>query len=166
VTRRRLLATLLLLCGACTAGSNTRRRTAPDFTLPSLDGKMVTLAQFRGRPIVLNFWATWCAPCNVETPWLVQLDAAYRSKGVEFIGVSLDDAGEQQRVADFVRKYRVPYSILLGTPSVADAYGGVRLMPQTFFIAADGTIVRSTIGITNNADLEAAVRNIVTVSRP
>ena len=69
-------------------------------------------------------------------------------------------------MADFVRKYRVPYSILLGTPSVADAYGGVRLMPQTFFIAADGTIVRSTIGITNNADLEAAVRNIVTVSRP
>lgn len=155
------VAAIALLLSACAPSSAGAPRSAPGFALPSLDGRTVTLREFRGRPVVLNFWATWCAPCRIETPWLVALEAKYRAKGVQFLGISLDDAGARGDVRNFAAKFGVVYPVLLGNPSVADAYGGVRMMPQTFFIGADGTIASSTIGVTSAADFEAAVRRLL-----
>ena len=162
MTRRSALAALTVLGAGCAASSARGRmpQEAPDFELPSLGGGRVRLSRFRGRPVVLNFWATWCAPCRIETPWLVGLYAAYRARRVEFLGVSLDEPGERRAVVDFATSMGVTYPVLLGTRSVADAYGGVRLMPQTFFISGAGAIAYSTIGITTRDDIEAAIRRV------
>jgi peroxiredoxin len=108
--------------------------SAPDFELRSLDGRMMQLSNLRGKPVLLNFWATYCAPCRLEMPWLAELDQQYRPRGVEIVGVSLDDPGAEQAVSKFIAERGVHYPILIGNSSVADIYGGVRFMPQSFFI--------------------------------
>ena len=170
--RRQILAVTavvaaLLLYGAvrwshhpAAAGAAGAPRPAPDFTLQSLDGRTVRLSDFRGKAVVLNFWATWCAPCRVEMPWLVELSRRYRAQGVEVVGVSLDDPGQEQEVAKFARERNVDYTILLGSNAVGDAYGGARFLPQTFFIDRDGRIVKSTVGITTESDLEKNIREL------
>lgn len=110
--------------------------------------------------MLLNFWASWCAPCRIETPWLVELYRTYRARGVEFLGISLAD--DRQRAADFAKRNGITYPVLFGTSDVADAYGGVRLMPQTFFISSRGTIAASIIGITGKDDIEARIRALLT----
>src|SRR5271170_8469851 len=72
---------------------------APDFTLQSLDGKTIRLSDFRGKPVVLNFWATWCEPCKIEMPWFVELQKQYAAGGLQFIGVAMDDASEKDIAA-------------------------------------------------------------------
>ena len=134
---------------------------APDFNLRSLDGGMMRLSELRGRPVLLNFWATWCAPCRVEMPWLVAFDQQYRAQDVQIIGVSLDDAGAEHQVATFARDKGVKYPVLLGDSTVANAYGGVRFMPQSFFIDRDGRIKKTTIGLTSKKDLEDLVKALV-----
>jgi cytochrome c biogenesis protein CcmG/thiol:disulfide interchange protein DsbE len=134
---------------------------APDFELRSLDGHRVTLSELRGRPVLLNFWATWCAPCRVEMPWLVQFDQQYRSHGVQIIGVSLDDSGAERDVAVFANDKGVKYNVLFGNSSVADAYGGVRFMPQSFFIDREGKITKTSIGLTSRKDLENGIKALL-----
>src|SRR5579864_140810 len=87
---------------------------APDFELRSLDGQSVRLSSMRGKPVLLNFWATWCAPCRVEMPWLVQLDQQCQAQGVQIVGVSLDDEGSEKDVATFAKDKGVKYHVLLG----------------------------------------------------
>lgn len=108
--------------------------------------------------MLVNFWASWCAPCRIETPWLVTLYRTYRARDVEFLGVSLDD--DQKHTVDFATRMGIRYPVLFGTRDVANAYGGVRLMPETFFISRGGTVVKSTIGITSKEDLENTIRYI------
>jgi len=134
---------------------------APDFELHSLDGRTMKLSDFRGHPVILNFWATWCAPCRVETPWLVELDRRYRAKGVQILGVSLDDVGSEQAVATFTKEQGMQYDVLLGNSSVADAYGGVRFMPQSYFIDRDGEIKKTTVGMTDKEELENNVKELL-----
>src|SRR5579859_1473272 len=134
---------------------------ASDFELHSLGGGTVKLSSLRERPVLLNFWATWCVPCRVEMPWLVALDQQYRAQGVQIIGVSLDDAGGEHQVATFARDKGVKYPVLLGDSTVANAYGGVRFMPQNFFIDRDGRIKKTTIGLTSKEDLEDSVKALV-----
>ena len=160
MTRRTALGACIILVAGCAAPPRHEpaANLAPDFALPSLEGPTRHLSDFRGRPVLLNFWASWCAPCRIETPWLVELYATYRARGVEFLGVSLAD--DRQRVADFATSNGINYPVLFGTSDVADAFGGVRLMPQTFFISRGGSIVNSTVGITSKADIDAAIRRL------
>jgi len=143
-------------------GANSAaQRIAPDFELKTLAGRKVKLSDFRGKVVVLNFWATYCGPCRVEMPWLVDLSKQYRSRGLEVIGVSMDDEGEQKQVTDFVREIGVPYPILLGNHTVGDAYGGAHLLPQTFFIDRDGTIAESAIGMKTKKEFDRIVRELL-----
>lgn len=135
--------------------------SAPDFELRSLDGRTARLSNLRGKPVLLNFWATWCAPCRVETPWLMELDQQYRPQGVQIIGVSLDDPDAEQDVAKFIAQVGVPYTILIGDSSVADTYGGVRFMPQSFLIDRDGKITKTSLGLTDKHDLEEGLRTLL-----
>jgi len=134
---------------------------APDSELHSLDGRAVRLSDLRGKPVLLNFWATWCAPCRIEMPWLVELDEKYRALGLQIVGVSMDDASATQQVAAFVRERSVRYEILLGNSATADAYGGVRFMPQSFFLDSEGTITGATIGLTTKKDLEDGAETLL-----
>jgi len=155
------LAAALSMAGAAPAPKEeSPDRVAPDFRLESLDGSTVRLSDLRGKAVLLSFWAPWCAPCRVEIPWLVELDKKYRSQGLEIVGVALD-ATSKAEVAKYAKELHIGYTVLLGTPAVADAYGGVELLPQTVFISRQGTIVKSSSGAGDRAGLERDVQRLV-----
>ncbi|HLJ90266.1 MAG TPA: TlpA disulfide reductase family protein [Candidatus Angelobacter sp.] len=141
--------------------ASSEKKPAPDFVLKSLDGPMLRLSDFRGKAVLVNFWATWCTPCKVEMPWLVELYRQYHAAGLEILGVSLDDAGEEARIAEFVKKHKVNYPILIGNDAVAGFYGGVRYLPQTFFIDRQGNIVRSSLGFRSKEDFDGSIKQLL-----
>src|SRR5437870_6123278 len=142
---------------ASSVGNDGTLEPGPDFELKSLDGRTVKLSDFHGKVVVLNFWATWCAPCRVETPWLVDLYRQYKEQGLEVVGVSMDD-GDQEQVADFVKEMGINYTVLMGSHAVGDAYGGLRFLPQTFFIGRDGKIIKHSFGTRSKSDVEDAIK--------
>jgi thiol-disulfide isomerase/thioredoxin len=121
-------------------------KSAPDFTLESLDGKNVSLSSFRGQVILLNFWATWCGPCKIEMPWFVELQKEYGPQGLQIVGVAMDDASKQE-IAKFAKDMNVNYTILIGKEAVGQLYGGVDVLPTTFFIDRDGKIISREFGL-------------------
>jgi peroxiredoxin len=121
-------------------------KPAPDFTLVSLDGKTVTLSDYRGQAVLLNFWATWCGPCKIEMPWFVELQKEYGPQGLQIVGVAMDDASKDE-IQKFVKEMGVNYTILLGKEAVGQQYGGVDVLPTTFFIDRDGKIVSREFGL-------------------
>ena len=135
----------------------TKSSPAPDFTLESLDGKSMRLSDLRGKAVLLNFWATWCGPCKIETPWLVELQNQYGSQGLQVIGVAMDDSGKED-IAKFAKDMGVNYPVLLGKEAVGDAYGGVPALPETFFIGRDGKIVDKIIGLKGKAEIEDSIK--------
>ena len=136
---------------------------APDFTLQSLDGKTVRLSDFRGKPVVLNFWATWCGPCKIEMPWFVDLQKQYGPAGLQFLGVAMDDASTKD-IAEFAESMKVNYPILIGKESVGDAYGGVQFLPETFYIDRNGKVVDKAFGLKGRGEIEDAIKKILAPS--
>jgi len=129
---------------------------APDFALAALDGRTVRLSDFRGKGVVLNFWATWCGPCKIEMPWLTELQQQYAAQGLVVIGVAMDD--EPDKVARFVKDVGADYTILMGKESVGDAYGGVQFLPGTFYIDREGRIVERVFGLVSRSEIEENAR--------
>jgi cytochrome c-type biogenesis protein len=132
-------------------------KDAPDFTLESIDGKKVRLSDLRGKAVLLNFWATWCVPCKVEMPWLVELQGKYGPQGLQIVGVAMEDSAKED-IAKFAKDMGVNYPVLLGKEAVGDEYGGVPALPESFFISRDGKIVDRIIGLEGKADIEEAVK--------
>ena len=130
---------------------------APDFSLQALDGKTMRLSDFRGKAVLLNFWATWCSPCKIEMPWFIDLQKEYGSQGLQIVGVAMDDASKED-IAKFAKDMGVNYPILLGKEAVGDEYGGVPALPESFLIARDGRIVDRIIGLKGKAEIEDAVK--------
>jgi len=136
--------------------------SAPDFELPSAGGGMIRLASYRGHPVLVNFWATWCGPCRVEIPWLVEIDLRDRGRGLRIVGVNMDDPGTDRRlVSAFAKERSVAYPVLFGTQQMADTFGGVVLMPESFFVDAGGVIVDRIDGVTTRADLAQRVKRLL-----
>lgn len=143
--------------GAPGAVGAMRGQTAPDFELNSLDGKKVHLADYRGKAVLLNFWATWCEPCKIEMPWFVQLEKQYGPEGLQVIGVAMDDTSEPE-IAQFAKEMGVNYPVLLGKESVGDAYGGIIHLPTTFYIDRNGKIVERIEGLHSRHDMESNIK--------
>ena len=138
---------------------------APDFTLESLDGKKVSLSEFKGKAVLVNFWATWCGPCKIETPWLVELQNEYGSQGLQIVGVAMDDSGKDE-IARFAKDMGMNYPVLLGKEAVGEAYGGVPALPESFFVGRDGKIVDKIMGIEGKADIETAIKKALSTPAP
>lgn len=117
--------------------SSDGRKLAPDFTLTDANGASVKLSDYRGKVVLLNFWATWCGPCGVEIPWFIQFEQQFKSKGFEVVGVSMDEDGWSV-VKPYVAEHNMNYRVLLGNDSVSQLYGGVDSLPTTFIIGRDG----------------------------
>jgi len=130
---------------------------APNFTLESLDGKNMSLSDLRGKAVLLNFWATWCGPCKIETPWLVELQKQYGSQGLQVVGIAMDDSGKDD-IEKFAKDMGVNYPVLLGKEAVGDAYGGVPALPESFFIGRNGKIVERIIGLKGRGEIEDAIK--------
>ena len=152
--------------GAMKLVGNVHGVAAPDFTLISLDGGKVSLSDYRGKAVLLNFWATWCPPCKVEMPWFENLQTQYAKDGLVVLGVAMDDS-EPATIAKFASTLGVNYPVLLGTDKVSDDYGDVQYLPTTFYIGRDGTIVDKMTGLLDRKDIEEAVKKALgTTSRP
>ncbi len=131
---------------------------APDFTLKSLpDGKEVRLSSLRGKAVVVNFWATWCEPCKIEMPSLVDLQKKYGPQGLQIVGVAMDDA-EDKEITGFARKMGVNYIVLKGTEKVGDLYGGIDRLPLTYYLDRSGKVVDETVGLAGESVIEDAIK--------
>ncbi len=135
-------------------------RVAPKFTLVTLEGKKVSLADYKGRPVLVNFWATWCAPCKLEMPWFEEFRKEYAAQGFEILGIAEDDASKDE-IAKAVKRIGVSYPILLTDGKVAPAYGGVDYLPMSFYVDRDGVIQQEASGLASKDETEANIKRLV-----
>lgn len=134
--------------------------TAPDFVLKDLDGKTVRLSDYRGKAVVINFWATWCPPCRHEIPWFVDLQKQYGPHGLQIIGVSMDETGPAA-VKKFADAMGVNYKVVMGDATVARSYGRVRVLPTTIYIDRAGNIVSTVPGLISKQEIEGIIQRLL-----
>jgi len=164
-------AALLLGCVGCSdlpssvrAASELKpekeRHVAPDFELKDGDGKLVHLSDYKGKVVVLDFWATWCGPCRIEIPWFTELERNHKDKGFEVLGVSMDDEGWDV-VKPFLAETGVNYRVVMGNDATAQAYGGVDALPTTFLIDREGKIAAVHLGLVSKKDIVDGVEQLL-----
>jgi thiol-disulfide isomerase/thioredoxin len=141
----------------------------PDITFKNLDGKDVTLEGFKGKVVVVNFWATWCEPCRTEIPWMIEFQTKYADKGFTLLGVAMDDEGKSV-VEPYVQKTQfdvdgrsmtMNYPIVLGNDDLAAKFGGLIGLPTTIVITRDGKIHKRFIGIVSHDELEKEIKALL-----
>ena len=140
--------------------STTGDKPAPAFTLQDLNGKNVSLADLRGKVVILDFWATWCPPCVLEIPHFIELYEQYKDKGFAMVGISLDRAGISV-VKSFVQKYQINYPILMTDGKVDKVFGGIPGIPTTFVIDSVGNIRQKYVGYRDKAVFETDIKTLL-----
>ncbi len=140
---------------------NLRGKKAPNFSLKGLEGKKVSLADYKGKAVLINFWATWCAPCKVEMPWFVELQKQYRDQGFEILGVNEDDAKNRAAVSKFSQKTGLNYPVLFGDDAISKSYGGVEFLPTSYYVGKNGKIVEETAGLASRNEIEANIKKAI-----
>lgn len=118
---------------------------APDFTLQTITGEEVSLSDYRGKIVFINFWATWCGPCRTEIPAFVELQDEYGTDNLVILGISVDQ-GDRSVVTKFAKEYNINYEILYANGEVVGKYGGIRSIPTTFIVDRDGFIRDGRVG--------------------
>jgi peroxiredoxin len=123
------------------------QRANLDFVLKGVDGQDVRLADFRGKPLLVNFWATWCGPCKAEVPWFVEFAEKYKAQGFKVVGVSVDDPPED--IKTFAAQFKINYTLLVGRDrqDIAKAYDAEQVIPVSWLIRSDGTVQTKVTGI-------------------
>ena len=144
----------------CSRFRNQRRShsadsLAPDFQLPDVNGGQLRLSTYRGKIVLLDFWATWCDPCREEIPQFVDLQNKYRGDGLQIIGVSMDDS--PQPVREFYAHFKMNYPVAIGNAKIGDLYGGILGLPVALVIDRDGRVYARHIGAIDVAVLEKEI---------
>jgi peroxiredoxin len=134
-----------------------RGKQAPAFTLKTVDGKTVSLADYKGKVVLVNFWATWCGPCKLEMPWLIDLQKKYAAHGFTVLGVSEDD-DPAKTVGDFAAKVGVNYPVLMASDAMSKAYGGIEYLPISYYIGRDGKIIAEVGGLISKDEIDANIQ--------
>lgn len=132
---------------------------APEFQLKDLAGKPLSLSSFRGKVMLLNFWATWCGPCRAEIPGLIQLQAKYADR-LQIVGLSTDE-GSAENVKHYVERMRINYPVAIATPEVAQKYGGILALPTSFLLDTQGRVVQKHIGLWDQSYFEMEIRALL-----
>ncbi|MFZ1085157.1 MAG: TlpA disulfide reductase family protein [Terracidiphilus sp.] len=142
-------------------------KPAPAFTLEDLNGGKHSLADYKGKAVLINFWATWCAPCKIETPWLIELRNQYAAQGFEVLGISADDLDrsdpfklreDKRQIARFVQQEKIDYPVLIDADSISQPYGGLDSLPTSFYVDRNGVVVAAQLGLTSKDEIEANIK--------
>jgi peroxiredoxin len=134
--------------------------TAASWELKDVDGKTVKLSDFKGKVVILDFWATWCPPCRAEIPSFVELQDKYKDKGLQIIGISVDQDGAKV-LKPFIEQNKINYPIILADEKVQSDYGGIEGIPTTFIIDKEGKISAKHVGLTQKAEFEKEIEPLL-----
>ena len=145
------------------AVDTSQLQPAPAWALVNLEGKPISSESLKGKVVIVDFWATWCGPCRASIPHLMELQTAYKSKGFEVVGVSLDQQGPAV-VQSFVTQHEIPYTIAMGNAKIVNDFGGIRGIPTAFIISQDGKIYRKIVGLVPREEYEKDVKALLGVS--
>lgn len=160
-----------LLLGGCSSASVdepleidikplAERQAAPKFELKDSTGATATLAEYKDKVLLFNFWATWCVPCRAEIPWFQEFDKKYKDQGFAALGVSLDEEG-WAIVKPYLEERKVTYRIVLGDEMVSNLYGGIAALPTTFLIDREGKIAAIHTGLVSKATYQKEIENLL-----
>jgi len=138
----------------------SKRKPAPNFSLKDLNGNTARLSDYKGKVVLLNFWATWCGPCKLEIPWFVEFEQNYKDRGFAVLGVAMDDEG-WEAVKPYLTARKVNYRVVMGNDSIAELYGGVDSLPTTFVIDRDGRIASIHVGLVSRRDYEGEIKQLL-----
>jgi peroxiredoxin len=141
-------------------------RPAPDFALRDLAGRRVRLADYRGKAVLLNFWATWCTPCQAEMPWFIDLERRYERQGFTILGIDKDYPEDLAKVPGFVKKMSLNYPVLYGDAATYNAYGCCDYLPMSYYIDRKGVIRVATIGLSERDEVEANIQRLLGGTSP
>ncbi|HEY2168151.1 MAG TPA: TlpA disulfide reductase family protein [Candidatus Angelobacter sp.] len=133
---------------------------APDFNLPDSNGAPIKLSAYKGKVVLLDFWATWCTGCKVEIPWYVEFQNKYREEGLTAIGVSMDDDGWKS-VKPFLEEHKLNYPVVIANQDLVNRYGGLPSLPMTLLIDRNGKIVESHAGMVDKDAFENKIKALL-----
>lgn len=136
------------------------RQTAPTFSLKDANGATVTPAEYKGKVVLLNFWATWCVPCKAEIPWFQEFEAKFKNRGFAVLGVSLDEEGWDV-VKPYVAERKIAYRMVIGSEEVSSIYGGIDSLPTTFIIDKEGKIAAVHTGLVSKATYQKEIEDLL-----
>jgi peroxiredoxin len=128
---------------------------APDFTVKDSAGADLRLSNYKGKVVLLNFWATYCVPCRTEIPWFIEFDKTYRDKGFAVVGISMDE--DWDAVRPYLAEKKINYRIGLGGEETAKLYGGLDALPETFLIDREGRVAAHHVGLAPKAEVEKEI---------
>jgi peroxiredoxin len=150
---------------AATVKPDKDRKPAPDFALKDANGKTVRLSDYKGKVVLLDFFATWCGPCKIEIPWFTEMERKNKDRGFAVLGVSMDDEGWEV-VKPFLADLGVNYRVVIGNDATAGMYGGVDALPTTFIIDREGRIAAVHVGLASRKDFEDAIEHLLQDNPP
>ncbi|HTM11373.1 MAG TPA: TlpA disulfide reductase family protein [Bryobacteraceae bacterium] len=155
-------AALALLLASCSRPSSSptsdlksqaERKAAPNFSLKDADGNAVNLADYRGKVVLVNFWATWCGPCEAEIPWFIEFEKKYKDQGFAVLGVSMDDDGWKS-VRPYIASHKINYRIMIGSEVVSQQFGEIESLPTSFVLDREGRIAANHVGLVDKVDYQ------------
>src|SRR6266436_529390 len=155
-----LFAGATFLLGGAISRATDSRIAAPDWQLNDVDGKPVKLSDFKGKVVILDFWATWCPPCRAEIPGFIAIQTKYADKGFTMVGVSLDEQGPSV-VKSFMHNFGMNYPVVMANQKIVLDYGGITAIPTTFVIDRQGNVVTAYQGAMDQATFESVIGPLI-----
>jgi peroxiredoxin len=164
------LASILIL-GCATTHANSKlkpasqRKPAAEFTLKDADGKTVKLSDYKGRVVLLDFWATWCGPCKIEEPWLKEFERTYKDRGFSILAVSMDEDG-WDAVRPYIASHQLNYRVLMASEDIDKLYPGMEAWPYTYMLDRDGRIAWQHLGLAAKGDFKEVIEGLLAEKPP